>query len=143
MLIMSLIVASIDIMFVGIDFESRNIVLKRRYFLYLLFLSLIILLIQIIMFYLFPLTAGPTDMMGLVLILLFTTLILSIIIVTISNNKIKYLYPIIVAIVFIPTIYIYYNDSALIHSIWYLVTSLIGLIIGIILNKTIKLTKEK
>ena len=105
--------------------------------------ELIILLIQIIMFYLFPLTAGPTDMMGLVLILLFTTLILSIIIVTISNNKIKYLYPIIVAIVFIPTIYIYYNDSALIHSIWYLVTSLIGLIIGIILNKTIKLTKEK
>ena len=105
--------------------------------------ELIILLIQIIMFYLFPITAGPTDMMGLVLILLFTTLILSIIIVTISNNKIKYLYPIIVAIVFIPTIYIYYNDSALIHSIWYLITSLIGLIIGIILNKTIKLIKGK
>ena len=105
--------------------------------------ELIVLIIQIIMFYLFPLTAGPTDMMGLVLILLFTTLILSIIIVTISNNKIKYLYPIVVAIIFIPSIFIYYNDSALIHSIWYLVTSLIGLIIGIILNKTIKLIKGK
>ena len=105
--------------------------------------EIIVLIIQIIMFYLFPLTAGPTDMMGLVLILLFTTLILSIIIVTISNNKIKYLYPIVVAIIFIPSIFIYYNDSALIHSIWYLVTSLIGLIIGTILNKTIKLIKGK
>ena len=105
--------------------------------------EIIVLIIQIIMFYLFPLTAGPTDMMGLVLILRFTTLILSIIIVTISNNKIKYLYPIVVAIIFIPSIFIYYNDSALIHSIWYLVTSLIGLIIGTILNKTIKLIKGK
>ena len=105
--------------------------------------EIIVLIIQIIMFYLFPLTAGPTDMMGLVLILLFITLILSIIIVTISNNKIKYLYPIVVAIIFIPSIFIYYNDSALIHSIWYLVTSLIGLIIGTILNKTIKLIKGK
>lgn len=105
--------------------------------------EIIVLIIQIIMFYLFPLTAGPTDMMGLVLILLFTTLILSIIIVTISNNEIKYIYPIVVAIIFIPSIFIYYNDSALIHSIWYLVTSLIGLIIGTILNKTIKLIKGK
>ena len=96
--------------------------------------EIIILVIQLIMFYLFPLTAGPTDMMGLVLILLFTTLLLSGIITIISNNKIKYLYPIIVAIIFIPSVFIYYNESALIHSIWYLVVSIIGTIIGIIIN---------
>ena len=96
--------------------------------------EIIILVIQLIMFYLFPLTAGPTDMMGLVLILLFTTLLLSGILTIISNNKIKYLYPIIVAIIFIPSVFIYYNESALIHSIWYLVVSIIGTIIGIIIN---------
>lgn len=96
--------------------------------------EIIILVIQLIMFYLFPLTAGPTDMMGLVLILLFTTLLLSGILTIISNNKIKYLYPIIVAIIFIPSVFIYYNKSALIHSIWYLVVSIIGTIIGIIIN---------
>lgn len=96
--------------------------------------EIIILVIQLIMFYLFPLTAGPTDMMGLVLILLFTTLLLSGILTIISNNKIKYLYPIIVTIIFIPSVFIYYNKSALIHSIWYLVVSIIGTIIGIIIN---------
>ena len=56
--------------------------------------EIIILVIQLIMFYLFPLTAGPTDMMGLVLILLFTTLLLSGILTIISNNSllISYLY---------------------------------------------------
>ena len=97
--------------------------------------EIIILAIQIIMFYLFPLTAGPTDIMGLVIILLFITLLLSIILTAISNNKIKYLYPIIVAIIFIPSVFIYYNESALIHSVWYLVVSIIGTIIGHIIYK--------
>ena len=97
--------------------------------------ELIIISIQLIMFYLFPLTAGPTDMMGLVLILLFTTLLLSGILTIISNNKIKYIYPIIVAIVFIPSVFIYYNESALIHSVWYLVVSVIGTIVGYIIYK--------
>lgn len=97
--------------------------------------ELIILSIQLIMFYLFPLTAGPTDMMGLVLILLFTTLLLSGLLTILSNNKIKYIYPIIVAIAFIPSVFIYYNESAIIHSVWYLVVSIIGTIIGHIIYK--------
>lgn len=97
--------------------------------------ELIIISIQLIMFYLFPLTAGPTDMMGLVLILLFTTLLLSGILTIISNNKIKYIYPIIVALVFIPSVFIYYNESALIHSVWYFVVSVIGTIVGYIIYK--------
>ena len=94
--------------------------------------EIIILIIQMLMFYLFPLTAGPTDMMGLVVILLFTTFILSIVLGLISDNKIKYLYPIVVALIFIPTIFIYYNESALVHSLCHLATSSIGLIIGTI-----------
>lgn len=99
------------------------------------FKEIIILVIQLFMFYIFPLFAGPTDAMGMVVIILFTTFILSIIIASISKEKIKYLYPIVVAIVFIPSVFIYYNESALIHSIWYLVDAAIGIVIGTIINK--------
>lgn len=97
--------------------------------------EIIILLIQLFVFYILPLFAGPTDIMGLVLLIILSTLLLSIIIGSVSKVKIKYLYPIIVAILFIPSIFIYYNESALIHSVWYLVVSMIGLLIGTIIYK--------
>lgn len=100
--------------------------------------ELIILLIQLFIFYLFPLFAGPTDAMGMVVIIILVTFILSNILSSISKNKIKYLYPVIVAIIFIPSVFIYYNESAIIHSIWYLIDSMIGIIIGTIINKLIK-----
>lgn len=97
--------------------------------------EIIILLIELFMFYIFPLFAGPTDAMGMVFIIILTTFIISIIIGSISNNKIKYFYPIIISILFVPTVFIYYNESALIHSVWYLIISSFGLIIGILINK--------
>jgi len=45
------------------------------------------------------------------------------------------LYPFIVAVIFIPTVMLYYNSSALIHSVWYLVVSAIGLFIGTVIYK--------
>ena len=87
------------------------------------------------MFYIFPLFAGPTDAMGMVFLIILATLLLSIIIGSISKEKIKYLYPIVVAILFIPSIVIYYNESALIHSLWYLVISTVGLVVGMIIYK--------
>lgn len=104
--------------------------------------EIIILIIQLFMFYIFPLFAGPTDAIGMVFIILLTTLLLSILLNTISKEKIKYLYPIIIAILFIPSVFIYYNESALIHSIWYLIISSFGMLIGTIINIIIdKLTK--
>ena len=97
--------------------------------------EIVILLFQLFMFYISPLFAGPTDAMGMVFLIILATLLLSIIIGSISKEKIKYLYPIIVAILFIPSIFIYYNESALIHSIWYLVVSSIGLLVGTIIYK--------
>lgn len=99
--------------------------------------EVIILIMQLIVFYILPLFAGPTDMIGLVMLIILGTLLLSIIIGSISKNKIKYLYPIIVAILFIPSIFIFYNESALVHSLWYLVVSSIGLIVGTIIYKLI------
>ena len=97
--------------------------------------EIIILIIQLFMFYIFPLFAGPTDAMGMVMLIILATFILSTIKGNISKEKIKYLYPIIVAIVFIPSIFIYYNESASIHSIWYLVIATMGMLIGIAIQK--------
>ena len=99
--------------------------------------EIIIVLLQLFMFYIFPLFAGPTDTMGMVLLIILATLLLATILGIISNNKIKYCYPILVALLFIPSIWIYYNESALIHSVWYLVISAIGLLIGMAINKLI------
>lgn len=100
--------------------------------------EIIILLIQLFIFYVFPLFAGPTDAMGMVVLIVLSTLLLSFIIGIISHQKIKYLYSIIIAILFIPSVFIYYNESAFIHSLWYLVVSMIGVFIGSILNLIIK-----
>lgn len=97
--------------------------------------EIITILLQILIFYIFPLFAGPTDIMGMVVLMLLATLVLSLILTIISKEKIKYLYPLVVAIIFIPSIFIYYNESALIHSLWYFVSSLLGTILGIITNK--------
>ena len=92
--------------------------------------EIIIILLQIFVFYLLPNILGNIGAIGMVFLLLISTFVLSTIIGAISKNKIKYFYPIFVSILFLPTIFIYYNESALVHSIWYLINSFIGLLIG-------------
>ena len=105
--------------------------------------ELIIFVLQLLAFYILPLFAGPTDIMGLVLLIIITTFALSLVISVISNNKTKYLYPIVTAVVFLPTVPIYYNSSALIHSVWYLVVSGVGLLIGLGINFVVSKVKQK
>ena len=102
--------------------------------------EMIILMIQIVLFYLFPFTAGPTDGMGMVLVLLFSTLILSVIFGTVSKGKVRIIYPFVVAVLFIPTVYIHYNYTALGHIIWYLIDSFVGVWIGVFIQK---ISREK
>ena len=78
-------------------------------------------IIQLLIFYLFPLFAKQIDAIGMVLFLITATFVLSALMGIISTNKIKYFYPLITAILFIPSVFIYYNESALIHSVWYFV----------------------
>lgn len=101
----------------------------------------IILVIQLFMFYIFPLFAGPTDAMGMVFLIWVSTIVLGII-VGILSNKIKYLYPLIVSLLFIPSVFLYYNESALIHSVWYLISSYIGLLIGCLIHMFVKYSKS-
>lgn len=101
--------------------------------------EIIVLILQLFMFYVFPLFAGPTDAIGMVVLIILATFILSLLLGVISKKDVKYLYPLTVAILFVPSVFIYYNESALVHSIWYLVVSAVGLIIGVtirfIINK--------
>ena len=102
------------------------------------FKEIIILLIQVFMFYIFPCFCGPTDAMGMVLIIFISTFVLGFVLSIISKFKIKYLYPIVISLLFIPSVFIYYNSSALIHSIWYFCNSLFGIVVGYFINKVIK-----
>ena len=94
------------------------------------------------MFYLFPLTAGPTDAIGMVVLIILATFVLSLVLGSISQNKIKFLYPVITAIVFTPSVFIYYNETALIHAIWYLIISALGLISGTLIRFIVKTIKS-
>ena len=88
----------------------------------------IVLLFQLFMFYIFPLFAGPTDAMGMVFLIVLATFILSVVLGSVSGNWVKLLYPAVIATLFIPSVFIYYNESALIHSVWYLAVSSVGLL---------------
>lgn len=104
--------------------------------------EIVILFIQLFMFYIFPLFMYLYEPIGMVMVIIFITLILSIVLSIISKIKIKYLYPCIVSILFIPSIFIYYNESALVHSIWYLVVSVVGLLIGTIIMQIISTIRK-
>ena len=104
--------------------------------------EIIILVIQMFMFYIFPLFMYLYEPIGTVMMILMITFTLSVVLSVISKNKLKYLYPIIIAILFIPTVFIYYNESAFVHSIWYLVVSGVGLLVGIIANLIIRKVRK-
>lgn len=92
----------------------------------------VILIVQLLIFYVFPLAAGSTDAIGMVVLIIMATFVLGVVMGSVSNEKMKYFYPILTAILFVPSVFIYYNESALIHSVWYLVISYVGLFIGVL-----------
>ena len=96
--------------------------------------EIIILSLQLFMYYIFPMFAGPTDAMGMVFLIIISTLVLSFVLGIFSGNSLKFLYPIVTAVAFVPSVFIYYNRTALIHSVWYLVVSAVGLAVGTIIN---------
>ena len=101
-------------------------------------LELILCILQVALFYVYPLYMKQVGAIGVVIVMLVSTLLLGLIMGALSNKKMKFLFPVFVAIVFLPTIYIYYNESALVHSVWYLVVSAIGLVLGIIFRRVIR-----
>lgn len=96
---------------------------------------IISLIIQALIFYCLPLFTLPISPIGMVLLIIAATFVISLILGIASRGATKYLFPIANAIIFIPSVFIYYNDSALIHALWYLVISLVGVAIGSLVGK--------
>jgi len=109
--------------YVKIDSEGGECVKKY-------IMEIIILLTQLFMFYIFPLFAGPTDAMGMVFLIIAATLLLSLVIGAFSSNVQKYFYPLCISLLFVPSIWLYYNVSASVHALWYFVISLAGVLTG-------------
>lgn len=102
----------------------------------------VIWFLQIFMFYIFPFFGGPTDGMGIVVVLILSTFFLSLLMGALSELKAKYFYPLSVAVVFIPTVMLHYNESALIHALWYLVISAVGVAVGSLIRLAVKKIKR-
>lgn len=96
--------------------------------------ELIIILIQILVLYLLPLLSGVLESFATVVLIATITLFLSLVLGVICENKIKYLYPVLVVVLFIPTVFIFPHVSALIHALWYFIVSLIGMLPGLIFS---------
>lgn len=92
--------------------------------------ELVILICQLFMFYIFPLFAGPTDAMGMVVLIILATFVLSLVLGVLSRSTLKWGYPAACALLFLPTVPIYYNFTATVHATWYLVISAAGLAVG-------------
>lgn len=97
--------------------------------------EIVAFVMQLFMFYIFPLFAGPTDGMGMVVLILLSTLILSVLVASISRNKLKYFYPAATAVAFLPSAFLHYNVTAFVHAVWYLVVSAAGVAVGTIIFK--------
>ena len=105
--------------------------------------EIIVFVFQVMVFYLIPFTDGPTDGLGLVVVIWFATLLLSIVFGLVSQKKRKIIYPFVVAIVFIPTVFIHYNYTAFGHVIWYLIDSYLGVGIGSLIKMITDVLSQK
>ena len=99
----------------------------------------LILALQIFLFYIFPLFAGPTDTMGMVFVILVGTFALGYFFGLVSRWKWKWCWPTVAAMLFAPTIFLYYNVAAYIHILWYLVLSAAGMLLGVLIRKLFRL----
>lgn len=101
--------------------------------------EIVILILQLLLFYVFPLAAGPTDALGMVFLIICGTFFLSTMMGVFSQSDIKYLFPGVVCVTFIPSVFIYYNETALVHAVWYLVISAAGLGLAALINLIFRL----
>lgn len=100
-------------------------------------------IIQLLVLYIPPLLSGADEVIGMVLCMLLLTGILSCLQGIITKGAMKYLHPFATALLFIPSVYIYYNESALIHALWYFCISMIGILLGASLRGLVRWSYDR
>ena len=92
--------------------------------------GLVFILLQAIIYYVLPLFAGPTDVMGLVIMQFGLTFALSVIVGAFTKSEMKFVFPVITTVGFIPAIMLYMNNTAYIYLLFYAVITVGGVTIG-------------
>lgn len=105
--------------------------------------ELILLFLQLLVYYLCPLFASPTETMGMVFLMLLATMCLAFVLGWMSKRWCRFPWPFVTAVVFIPSVWIWYNRSALIHAAWYFAVSMAGVVTGTFLKKSAVWIGEK
>lgn len=92
-------------------------------------------LIIFIAFYLVPILIKDTGSGMAILLIVIPLIVLITSLIYGLRNTFDFIYPLVVAIMFIPTLFIYYNASAWIYIISYSLIALIGELLGKTLQK--------
>lgn len=87
------------------------------------------------MFYLFPLAAKKIGPIGMVLAIVAATFVLGLMMGH-TAGFIRFLYPVLAAALFVPSVFLYYNKSALVQAVWYLVIAFAGVVCGTLLHRS-------
>ena len=99
--------------------------------------------VQMMLFYIVPLFMKSLGPIGVVFVILSGTFINAVLLGILSKNVTRWFFPAVIAVLFIPSVFIYYNASALVHTLWYFVISLIGLSFGAGLRRVMHCIKRK
>ena len=110
--------------------------------------ELLVMILQFIVFLSSPIIAklyGEVYGLLMVLLIIYPVSVLALsIAISWMESKLKYLYPLYVAIIFLPIVYIFLNNSAYVYSLVFAGISAFGIMIGVISNYISKFfTEEK
>ena len=98
-------------------------------------LEIAAVLMQFAIFYLLPPIAIKLGPIMMVMIMLVASGTVSAFLGCWSNSRIKYLFPLAAALLFLPSVPMYYNSSAIVHVLWYLVITAVGMGFGALIHK--------
>lgn len=96
------------------------------------------LLVNVIAFYILPMIIRDTGTAMFVLLVGIPLICFATAIVFSMKNSFNWIYPLSVTLLFIPTIFIFYNSSAVIYIVAYGIIALVGSFIGSLINKRMK-----
>lgn len=96
------------------------------------------MVINFFAFYLLPYFIKDTGMAMLTLVIFIPTICFIAALICGIKNGFTIYYPLLTALLFIPTVFIYYNTSAWIYIVSYGITALLGNCIGQLFNKADK-----
>lgn len=96
--------------------------------------SILCYLINILNFYALPLLISDTGSAMFVMLIIMPVICFATAIVYGKNTRFRLGYSFVVAILFIPSVYIYYNSSAWLYTFIFLVIALFGNLVAVLLS---------